>query len=101
MNYKKLVADTFRIRSNNNSQIAAAVLIGVAVGAALSVLFAPKSGDDIRSRIANRFRSQVDDLTEEEEYVEPDYVKHPAPKKPKSDIKDLIHEAHHPEHNNA
>lgn len=98
MNYKKIVADTFRIKSNNNSQIAAAVLIGVAVGAALSVLFAPESGEDVRSRIANRFRNQTDELLEEDEYVEPDYVTHKAPKKPKSDIKDLIHEAHHGEH---
>ncbi|RZK75907.1 MAG: YtxH domain-containing protein [Pedobacter sp.] len=99
MNYKKIIANTLCSRSSNNSQVIAAALIGVAVGAVFSVLFAPESGSDIRSRIANKIKGfDSAEADEPEEYTEPSYVTHAAPKKPKSDIKDLIHEAHSGEH---
>ena len=99
MNYKKLAANTFCWKSSNNGQVVAALLIGVAVGAVFSVLFAPESGNDIRSRIANKFKSHEDDeFDQSQEPTEPSYVTHAAPKKPKSSIKELIHEAHAGEH---
>lgn len=51
--------------SNNTSLTAAASIAGLAIGAALGILFAPKSGRDIRSKLkfsTAGHRYQEDDL---------------------------------------
>ncbi|MES2830045.1 MAG: YtxH domain-containing protein [Bacteroidota bacterium] len=114
MKYKKLIANIFAQRDNNNAQVAVAVIAGLAVGAALAILFAPESGTDVREGISDRtkglrenfkdgyasLRGKLFGEVEEEEQVENEvpHYNRPAPKKPKSDIKDLIHEAHTGEH---
>ena len=116
MKYKKLIANIFAQRDNNNAQVAVALVAGLAVGAALAILFAPESGSHVREGISDRtkglrenfkdgyasLRGKLFGETEEEEQVAPEvpHYNRTAPKRPKSDIKDLIHEAHTGEHYN-
>ena len=111
MKYGKLISKLTK-RSNNNGYIAVALVAGLAAGAILSILFAPESGDDTRRLIrdkakglgdnakdkynalknklsGNNFEEHADDVAPEV----PHFV-NKAPKKRKSDIKDIIHEAH-------
>lgn len=75
MNYKELIKSTIS-GSRDNSMIAVAVVTGLAVGAAFSVLFAPRSGKNTRSaigdataglkdRIVDTFSPEVYDLPRE------------------------------------
>lgn len=86
MKYKDIIADILAQRSANNGKVAIAVIAGLAIGAAIGVLFAPEKGENLRKGICDKAN------TAEEE--EPAYIHHAAPKKPKSDIKELIHDAH-------
>lgn len=45
-------------------KIVAAVLAGVAVGAALGILFAPEKGSEVRRRIAKKGKDYADELGE-------------------------------------
>ena len=45
-------------------KIVAAVLAGVAVGAALGILFAPEKGSEVRRRIAKKSKDYADELGE-------------------------------------
>ena len=93
MKYEKLMANIFAQNSQNRNLVSIAVITGLAVGAVLGVLFAPESGDDVRKSMRNRIMGSEpseQSLAENEE-------QRPIPsttKKPKSDIKELIHEAH-------
>lgn len=113
MNYEKKLKNIFA-SSGNNALTGFALVSGLAVGAALAILLAPKSGrnlrrgisdslgemsDDIRDLakiVKNSFLSkeQVNEQLQPEEDHTPDYVSHESKKKPKSAIKELIHEAH-------
>jgi gas vesicle protein len=110
MKYNKLFARIFAQRTNNNAQVAVALVAGLAAGAIISILFAPDKGSNIRRGISDQARGLGDGIrtkysaiknrafgsTEMEESVEPEvphFVK-TTPKKRKSDIKDLIHEQH-------
>lgn len=115
MKYKKLIANIFAQRDNNNAQVAVALVAGLAVGAALAILFAPESGSDVREGISDRTKGLRENFKdgyaslrgklfgeteEEEEQAAPEvpHYNHTAPKRPKSDIRELIHEAHTGEH---
>ena len=110
MKYKKLVANIFAQNAKNNAQVGFALVAGLAVGAALAILFAPESGTDTRRGISNRARNLGEDAKDlygslrsrlvgssdapeaDDREVQP--VSRSNVKKPKSDIKELIHEAH-------
>lgn len=114
MNYKKLMSKTFDQRSDNSKQLAFALIAGLAAGAIVAVLFAPGSGKDVRRRITDSvmglgqgakdiyasLKSKMNGKGMESimngavQDQGNDYVNHAAVKKPKSDIKALVHEAH-------
>jgi len=110
MKYEKIIANIFAQNSKNNAQVGFALVAGLAIGAALGVLFAPKSGAKVRKGISNKakglggdardlyssLRSRITGDTESSEPapVENQHLPHTPAKKPKSDIKELIHEAH-------
>ena len=113
MKYSKLLTKIFAKKSDHTAQVVVAVAAGLAVGAVISILFAPKKGADTRNLIgdsATRFGSGIRDQytslknrvignQEIEEAVAPEvpHFTHKVPKKRKSDIKELIEEAHHHE----
>ncbi|WP_129715240.1 YtxH domain-containing protein [Pedobacter sp. SYP-B3415] len=112
MKYRKLFAKAFERNSGNDAAVATALVAGLAVGAVLAVLFAPDSGRNTRRKIGEQGGSLTDaikDLTnslktkitgaaeQAEEAVSNNEVPHytkQTQKKPKSDIKEIIHEAH-------
>lgn len=117
MNYKKLMTKTFDQRSDNKTQLAFSLIAGLAAGAAMAILFAPKSGKDVRKQIADSvlglgqgakdiyasLKNRINGKSvERDESIKNgtaqdqvnDYINHAVGKKPKSDIKELVHEAH-------
>ncbi len=56
MNYKKAISDRFKSKSHQASTatIALALVGGIAVGAIVSLLFAPQSGEETRGMIADK-----------------------------------------------
>ena len=105
MKYKKLMANTFGQRSDHSAQLAVALIAGLAVGAVVAVLFAQKSGKDMRRQITSLI-NRINDRNAERDKrdggvrngAEQDQMDHhvnqAVNKKPKSNIKELIHEAH-------
>lgn len=93
MRYKNILADAFAQKSNQNTNVAIGLIAGIAVGAALAVLFAPFSGKHLRKTIAENLLNdgQPNETGEEQE---PQPVTTGKQKKPKSDIKELVHQAH-------
>jgi len=77
--------------SNNNGKLIGALLIGVAVGGILGILFAPSKGSTTRRRISSKRDDLVDDLEdkfddflfeikgeiEKVKEIATDYMKHP------------------------
>jgi gas vesicle protein len=51
-------------KSTNTGQLIGALLIGVAVGAALGILFAPDKGSETRKKIAGKTGDLTDSLKE-------------------------------------
>lgn len=110
MKYEKLISKLTR-RSDNSGYVAVALVAGLAAGAVLSLLFAPNKGADTRKMIGDKandlgqsakdkylaFKDRITgNISEIEEKIEaevPHFVK-ATPKKRKSDIGDIIHEAH-------
>ena len=111
MKYGKLISKLTK-RSNNNGYVAVALVAGLAAGALLSILFAPESGEDTRRIIRDKAKDLGDnakdkfnalrnklsgnDFEEHDDDVAPEvpHFVNKVPKKRKSDIKDIIHEAH-------
>lgn len=109
MKIEKIIKKVIQGNTGTDTKIAIAVIAGAAVGAALAVLLAPDRGSEIRKSAGNsgkRFTDQLKDIVEdlkhqffdaekqEEEEVSTVIEDHRPVKKPKSDIKELIHEAH-------
>ncbi len=49
---------------NDNSKVLAAVLVGLAAGAALGILFAPDSGNETRDKLTESLKSLTDSIKE-------------------------------------
>lgn len=111
MKYKDLLANAFAQKSNTNTTVAIGVIAGIAVGAAIAVLFSPVSGKDLRKGIAEKAEeiggdslsflallkeklSDHDRVAEIELDQEPQSFARVRQKKAKSDIKEIIHQAH-------
>lgn len=56
MNYRKAISDRFKGKTSNSATAAVALALvgGIAVGAIISLLFAPQSGEDTRHMIADK-----------------------------------------------
>ncbi len=89
----KLIKAVLQSGSSETATAVFALIGGLAVGAALGVLFAPESGKTARKKIIDAIKG-LTGLAEpvQAEAVQPE-IKRPG-RKPKSDIKQLIHEAH-------
>lgn len=118
MKYGKLISKLTK-RSDNSGYVAVALVAGLAAGAILSILFAPESGEDTRRKISGKAKDLGDaardkytslknkitgnDFEEHAVDVAPEvpHFVHKVPKRRKSDIKDIVHdanaEAHHTE----
>ncbi len=114
MNYKKLMEKTFDQRSDYRPQMVFALIAGLAAGAVVAVLFATKSGKTVRRQITDKITGLGQDAkdiyasmicktngrsndilsngAEQNQVIH--HVHQAATKKPKSDIKELIHDAH-------
>jgi len=64
MNYKKAITDRFQRKTTHTSAstVALALVGGIAVGAIVSLLFAPQSGEDTRNMIADKTRDLTDNV---------------------------------------
>jgi gas vesicle protein len=112
MKYNRLIQNFLSQRSSSNSgQVAVALVAGLAAGAIISILFAPSKGSTTRHNIADRAKSLSNGVkdgylayrdrlfgndapVEEEATPEVPHFTHTVTKKRKSDIKQLITEAH-------
>lgn len=108
MKYGKILSKCFKQQSNDG-YVAVALVAGLAAGALLGILFAPERGTDTRKKIGdsargvrdgvrdsyaslkNKIVGEVEELAPETEI--PHFVRETT-KRRKSDIKDLIDEAH-------
>lgn len=66
MNYKKAITDRFQSKTTHTSAatVALALAGGIAIGAIVSLLFAPQSGEDTRNMIADKTRDLTDGVKE-------------------------------------
>jgi gas vesicle protein len=62
MKYGKLVARILAKKSNNNAQIAIALVAGLAAGAVISILFAPDNGANVRGSIRTKAKNLGSDI---------------------------------------
>jgi gas vesicle protein len=94
MKNEKLIRAIFASGSSNRTEAIIALAGGLAAGAIIGVLFAPSSGKAARSTIVDRFKSLIGIEEEQEQEVATAPQRRVMAKKPKSDIKSLIHDAH-------
>ncbi|MCZ4242409.1 YtxH domain-containing protein [Pedobacter punctiformis] len=111
MKYGKMLTKHLIKRSDNNVQIAMALVAGLAAGAIISVLFAPDSGTGTREKIADKakglkynFQDRYEALRKkvfgtaavEEDIVEHEvpHFKHTRAPKRKSDVEEILENAH-------
>lgn len=112
MKYSKLISRLTK-KQSNNGYVAVALVAGLAAGALISMLFAPENGDDTRKFIKNKAKKLAKGAKEKymslknynvelEDEVAPEiphFVK-TVPKKRKSDIADIVHDAHEQQNEN-
>ena len=114
MKYGKLISKL--TKRSNNGYVAVALVAGLAAGAILSILFAPESGEDTRRKISDKakdlgnsakdkytsFKNKITGHELEEHHddvaTEVPHFVNTTTKKRKSDIRDIIHEAHEEQH---
>lgn len=110
MKYEKIIKKFIENRSSNKAHVAVALVAGLAAGAVISMLFAPDSGAGTRSKIASGaknlscgfqdkyslLRDKVFGTPPNDEFVENEipHFKHKVAKKRKSDLKDIVEQAH-------
>jgi gas vesicle protein len=112
MKYERKLKSILRGGPDNTALVGFALVSGLAIGAALAVLLAPKSGRNLRKGVSDftgqltddisdlfvtlksRFASEEPEAQDQNEDHTPAYVSPAVHKKPKSDIREIIHEAH-------
>ncbi|TBO42338.1 YtxH domain-containing protein [Pedobacter kyonggii] len=111
MKYRKLIGKYLKHESDNSAKIALALVAGLAAGAVISILFAPDSGAGTRGKIAGGarnlrygFQDKYNLLKEKVfgvEAIEEDIIEHEVPhfkhkvvKKRKSDVQEILENAH-------
>lgn len=111
MKYRKLIGKYLKHETDNSAKIALALVAGLAAGAVISILFAPDSGAGTRGKIVGGaknlrygFQDKYNLLKEKVfgvEAIEEDIVEHEVPhfkhtvaKKRKSDVKEILENAH-------
>lgn len=95
MKNEKLIKSFFAPRSVGATAEIIGLVAGLAAGVVLGVLFAPGSGKSVRSRVYNAAKGLIGHTEEEQEPVaEIETPVQENKKKPKSDIKELVHKAH-------
>lgn len=112
MKYSKQLKKMIGQADNSTAMVAVALISGVAVGAALAVLFAPKKGAELRDDISSAPGRLGGTLAELMDAIKAKFAVGAAPeaepehqqngqakgqesvKKPKSDIGEIIHQAH-------
>lgn len=94
MKTDKLIKEFFAPQSVGTTEKLIGLAAGLAAGVVLGVLFAPGSGRSLRERIITAATELIKGKVEEELAVETETSVQGTKKKPKSDIKELIHQAH-------
>lgn len=98
MKIDNFISAFFKRKASGTTHSLIALTAGVAIGASLGVLFAPKSGRELRRKVRDMECAAVDphetpvqgDINQQENALG---------KRPKSDIKSLVHQAHTEEAN--
>lgn len=95
MKNEKLIKSFFAPRPAGATAEIIGLVAGLAAGVVLGVLFAPGSGKSVRDRILNAAKGLIGQTeTGEEPVPENENLVQGNKKKPKSDIKELVHKAH-------
>ncbi len=95
MKTEKLIQSLLHPGSSGRTNGIIALVAGLAAGAVLGVLFAPESGTSAREKLSDAAKKLFGGNAEEsEESFEKPIAQNTISKKPKSDIKSIIHEAH-------
>ncbi|SMC46804.1 YtxH domain-containing protein [Pedobacter africanus] len=95
MKTKKIIESLLTPRSSDKTKAITLLIGGLAVGAAIGVLFATEKGKLMRQKICDTVNNLFDHQ-ETDDCAEPvsNQKDQNAGKKPKSDIKSIIHNAH-------
>lgn len=91
MKTKKIIRE-FLTHSNSNTPMLIALAGGIVAGALLGTLFAPERGRQLRKRLFNWNSNDSNEIADKA--VSRHLWTQVSPKKPKSDIGSLIHQAH-------
>jgi gas vesicle protein len=96
MKTEKLIQSFLVSGSSGRTNGIIALLAGLAAGAVLGILFAPDSGVAARKKIRDGAKGLLGGCAEEEEELASEHRQRNqgAIKRPKSDLKTLIHDAH-------
>lgn len=95
MKTRKLIDSVLSSGSSGRSGTIAALIGGLAAGAVLGILFAPKSGKAARQKLRDSLTGLLGTASEEQPVEQKHHGSHiHHTKKPKSDIREIIQHAH-------
>jgi gas vesicle protein len=95
MKTKKIIESFLTPRSSGRTTAITVLIGGLAVGAVVGVLFATETGKAARKKISDAFSSLLDHQKTDESSEPISHSRdHYVGKRPKSDIKSILHDAH-------